>query len=54
MIVATLRDIRLLLVKRDTNYGKLIVQETYLNALELPSASIIVEFQKNGRVFFGR
>ena len=55
IIVATNREVKLFLVKRDASYGKLIVQETQLQALEMPVAHIVmVEFEKNGRVFYGR
>ena len=54
VLVATTRQVKLLAVKRDAIYGQLVVQETNLTALDQGPIKVMVEFEKTGRVFYGR
>ena len=53
-MVATVREIQLLAVKRDPIYGQLMVQETNLAPLDQGLTQVMAECSKTGRVFFGR
>ena len=54
VLVATLTEIRILTVKKEPVYNKLIIQEGNLSSLEQGPATVMVELEKNGRVFYGK
>ena len=53
ILVATTHDIRLMTLKKDESSSHLILSETELSSLDQGNTSVMVEFEKTGRVFFG-
>ena len=54
VLVATLTEIRMVTVKKEPFHNLLIIQAAGLTSLEQGPVSVMVELEKNGRVFYGK
>ena len=54
VLVSTLTEIRIVTVQKEPIHNKLIIQDGNLGSLEQGPVSVMVELEKNGRVFYGK
>ena len=54
ILVATMNEIRLLFVYKSQSNGQLVIEDSNLTALPQNSPRMMIELEKNGRVFYCR